>query len=105
MILLQAYLHLGPPENPNRCASEGRGEGHSGPKFLNICQIVSQNSKLRRITGLDPLIYVFIQPFLFFPPQTQPELLFSPWQWDTQYMCDGRGQIKKTKYSEVQVYG
>jgi len=48
---------------------------------------------------------VFIQPFLFFLPQSQPELLFSPWQWDIQYMRDGRGQINKTKYSKVQVYG
>ena len=48
---------------------------------------------------------MFIQPFFFFPPQTQPELLFSPWQWDTQCMRNGRGQMNKTKYREVQVYG
>lgn len=50
-------------------------------------------------------MYVFIQPFFFFPPQTQPELLFSPWQWDTQCIRDGRGQMNKTKYREIHVYG
>lgn len=42
----------------------GQGRDIPGPKFLNICQKVSQNSRLHRATRLDPLIYVFIPAFL-----------------------------------------